>query len=376
MIRIALVLALLASAAFAEDMPLEVYQSLKAKLAEYHAAKPGAQMALVLEVRSNEAAVFSAATSEKGIQRILAAACLGFAADKKRAVEALVKLLEDAESDVRQRACESLELQPDAFAVDALIKALADDKELKVRADAAAALGAIRDDRAIESLSSSLNRDESKHVRAFCAMALGRFANDHPEAVKALTDALDSEKDEMVKNTIANVLRKHLNPEGEKPEPDESAQKLSELAAQMKELEDKLRGDRHDDAVQADGKEIEDKLASMIADLEKQQNQQQQQKKEQKQKQASKQEKQKGSGGQNPLQGSSLPPEVAAGPMQPPATVQGKQSQWSKLPPAQRDELMQAFGADVPMRWRKRLEAYFFSIAVEEEKDNERNRRK
>ena len=37
---------------------------------------------------------------------------------------------------------------------------------------------------------------------------------------------------------------------------------------------------------------------------------------------------------------------------------------------AQRDELLQAFREDMPMRWKKRLDAYFTSIAAEESKSD------
>jgi acyl-CoA reductase-like NAD-dependent aldehyde dehydrogenase len=55
-----------------------------------------------------------------------------------------------------------------------------------------------------------------------------------------------------------------------------------------------------------------------------------------------------------------------------PAIVAGKQDAWAKLPPAQRDELLQAFREEMPERWRKRLEAYFLSIAAEEAKETEK----
>lgn len=51
------------------------------------------------------------------------------------------------------------------------------------------------------------------------------------------------------------------------------------------------------------------------------------------------------------------------------AMVADKQDAWAKLPPAQRDELLQAFREEMPERWRKRLEAYFLSVAAEEVKD-------
>ena len=54
------------------------------------------------------------------------------------------------------------------------------------------------------------------------------------------------------------------------------------------------------------------------------------------------------------------------------AVVSGTMDAWAKLPPAQRDELLQAFREDVPERWRKRLEAYFLSVNAEENKDAEK----
>ena len=38
----------------------------------------------------------------------------------------------------------------------------------------------------------------------------------------------------------------------------------------------------------------------------------------------------------------------------------------------ERDELLQAFREEMPERWRKRLEAYFLSIAAEEAKEAEK----
>ncbi len=50
------------------------------------------------------------------------------------------------------------------------------------------------------------------------------------------------------------------------------------------------------------------------------------------------------------------------------AQVTGQQDAWAKLPPAMRDEMNQANREGVPERWRKRLEAYYFSVAGEETK--------
>ncbi|HEY3319375.1 MAG TPA: hypothetical protein VGP72_02725 [Planctomycetota bacterium] len=54
------------------------------------------------------------------------------------------------------------------------------------------------------------------------------------------------------------------------------------------------------------------------------------------------------------------------------AQVAGKQDAWAKLPPQQRDELLQAFREEMPERWRRRLEAYFLSVAAEEAKETEK----
>ena len=54
------------------------------------------------------------------------------------------------------------------------------------------------------------------------------------------------------------------------------------------------------------------------------------------------------------------------------AMVTGSMDAWAKLPPAQRDELLQAFSVDMPARWRKRLEAYFLSVNAEENKETEK----
>lgn len=67
------------------------------------------------------------------------------------------------------------------------------------------------------------------------------------------------------------------------------------------------------------------------------------------------------------MQDSQLGGQVPAGPTSA-AMVADKGSEWSKLPAAQRDQLLQAFREDMPERWKKRLEAYFTSIAAEEAK--------
>jgi hypothetical protein len=51
-----------------------------------------------------------------------------------------------------------------------------------------------------------------------------------------------------------------------------------------------------------------------------------------------------------------------------PAAVESESERWAKLPPAQREEMLQVLRQEMPERWRKRLEAYFMSLADEKEK--------
>jgi len=48
------------------------------------------------------------------------------------------------------------------------------------------------------------------------------------------------------------------------------------------------------------------------------------------------------------------------------AEVASRQAEWAKLPPAMRDEMLQVYREGMPERWRRRLEAYFLSVAAEE----------
>lgn len=160
-------------------------------------------------------------------------------------------------------------------------------------------------------------------------------------------------------------------------EPNPEAETLKQLSNRMNQLEGMLRQDRHDVAVQVEGKLIESSMGVMIEKMEKEQSQQQQQQQQQnkqdkKQTQRQQREQQREqSMSPQPQPGGGQKSSVPPGDVSPPATVTGKQSPWARLPKAQRDELLQAYGDDIPVRWRKRLEAYFYSIAIEEEKDNE-----
>lgn len=145
------------------------------------------------------------------------------------------------------------------------------------------------------------------------------------------------------------------------------AEDLPDLAQRMKDAEEMLRQDRHDILVQAKLRMIESNLDRMISEAEKKekQDQQQQQKQQQQKQQMAQAPSKQRQSSQSPLQNSSLS-ETPPGPTQETAKISGTGSKWAKLPPAARDELLQTYAQEVPIKWRKRLEAYFLSVAAEE----------
>jgi hypothetical protein len=212
-------------------------------------------------------------------------------------------------------------------------------------------------------------------VRLQAAMAMSKIKD--PVALDPLKAALEKEKDERVKMAIAGAIRAVMGgnqaKEDEAPTADQAANELAGLASEMKEVETKLREDRHDQAVQVQGKGIEDKLQTLIEKIEKScsQSSGSGQKQGQQQQPGQPQSGNKNNNGNRP--NTPLSNSQLGGPVPPGATnaamVAGKQDAWAKLPPAQRDELLQAFREDIPERWRKRLEAYFTSVASEEVKN-------
>lgn len=132
-----------------------------------------------------------------------------------------------------------------------------------------------------------------------------------------------------------------------------------------------LHDNRHDVFVRVKMREIELALDQEIAKLE-QQEKEQQKKDQQKQQKQQKQDRLTSQMQSQPKQNSELgqpsPSDSAKGSAQ----VAGKSSTWSQLPPASRDEILQSYATEMPPKWRKRLEAYFYSIAVEEAKKDRR----
>ncbi len=367
------------------EMSLELYQKLKGHFEAIYgaqafllpgvqpASKEDAQKALKADAAANKDALVKALGSSAVIHRELAARALEYCGDKKLAVEALSKsVVADSDDGVRRAAAAALAKLPDAAAVEALIKALGDNAE-SVRGTSATALGNIKDPRASEPLLKLLASDSKPIPRMLAANAMSKIKDQ--SSLEGLKKALDAEKDERVKMALAGAVRSVMGGDSEKtaavPTAGEAAGELSSLAKEMKEVEQKLRDDRHDQAVQVQGNQIEQKLAMLIQKLDKACNSSGQGSGEGKEKSQQQQKSSGGGGGKgggSPLKDSALGGATPPGSANP-ALVSGKQDSWAKLPPAQRDELLQAFREEMPERWRKRLEAYFLSVAAEEAKD-------
>ncbi|MGB9979800.1 HEAT repeat domain-containing protein [Methanobacterium sp.] len=134
-----------------------------------------------------------------GSVRETAAEALGVLRDR-RAVEPLIKALNDKDEEVRWKAAWALGNIRDRRAVEPLIYLL-HDKSWAVRRFAASALGKIGDERAVESLMKALS-DEEWHVRKYAADALGKIGDER--AVESLMDALhDKDSDVRWKAAVA-----------------------------------------------------------------------------------------------------------------------------------------------------------------------------
>jgi HEAT repeat protein len=367
-----------------EGMPLALYQKIKAHFTAMYGPKasllPGVkpkgkeelEAALREDVSANKDVLIQALAKGTPLHRDLAAAALEYCADKKAAIEALCKALEDSDENVRRASAAALAKLPDAVAVDSLVKALGDSND-GVRGICAAALGNIKDNRAAEPLLRVLGGDANPMVRMQSATALSKIKE--PATQEPLTKLMESEKDERVRMAIAGAIRNIMGGDNAQTEPvptvDQAAAELAALANEMKEVEDKLRGDRHDQSVQVQGGGIEQKLAQLIEKLDKSGGKGSSEEQEKKEKQSQQKQQSKGQGqggGSNPLADSKpsggTPPGALSA-----AQVAAKQDDWSKLPPALREAMLQTQSEGVPILWQSRIKAYILSINAEEVKD-------
>lgn len=371
----------------ANNLPLEVFKELKNLYDALRGAqapdaekitKGDAKKALAKQVPEKKEALVKALEASQVLHREFAAQVLGTWEDaeaRKPALDSLHgALAKDPDANVRRAIARTLAMFKDANSRDALAKAL-DDKDVGVRALSVQALGDIKDPAVKDRLLRTLKEDDDATIRMRAAMALGKL-NDK-STIDALMQALQDEKHPMVQRAIAKTVRdirgKDTPATEGIPTNQEQGGKLAEMANRMKEVEEKLRNDRHDQAVQVEQKKIEDQLAQMIEEIKKQMaqaspSQGQQQQQSQGQQQQS-QGQQQGKQPSSPLNDSSLSGSVPPGHMGQAAEVTGVKDAWANLPPAVRDEMLQVYREGIPPRWKKRLEAYYLSIAAEEDKN-------
>lgn len=120
----------------------------------------------------------------------------------KQAIEPLIKILEDDESDVmRKEAATALGKIGDERAIEPLIQALKDENS-SIREAAAWALGAIGDAKAVEPLINALE-DEVRDVRIAAIGALGKIGDER--AIEPLKEAL-RDKSWFVRNAAEEAL--------------------------------------------------------------------------------------------------------------------------------------------------------------------------
>jgi len=264
------------------EMPLQLYQKLKGHFDGLYGAKAGTlpgvpqpdkgeiEKALKADAAANKDVLIKALHSSQVIHREIAARALEYCGDKTAAIDALGKAVtEDADESVRRAAAAALAKMPDASAQDALAKSLFDSVDA-VRALSARALGNIKDPRSSEALIRAVNGDSSSMVRMQAALALKKIKD--PKNLDALKKAFDTERDESVKVALAGAIRDLIGDSSELadvPSTEETSGQLTKLASDMKEIEAKLRDDRHDQVVQVEGADVEKKLLKIIEQLEK-----------------------------------------------------------------------------------------------------------
>lgn len=352
------------------DLKLDTYQQVAGWLRDFELRK--IDIAELQEHLSPwEPELREALKSTMAIQRSLSVRALAFAVDRSSAVESLkLVLTADVEESVRAESAASLGALKDASAVESLIAALRDEAAV-VREAAVLALGKFNDERAGAPLLERLRYDTVHTVRMAAARTLPLLPIEKlQEEIAAI---LDTEKDERVRWMLSEtlrLLRGEAEDEDAGPTPDAFATKLKELATDMQSVESKLRDDRHDSSVQNDQQDVQIKLAEMIKtleDLEQSKTQQAQNSKDGKKRWGAL----ASSSSPSPSKGSklSMPPrDPAQEAAFQAARVAEQRNRWANLPAASRDEMLQVFRPEVPIRWRKRLEAYFLSVAAEEVK--------
>lgn len=122
--------------------------------------------------------------------------------EDRRAIQPLIKLLEDENFRVQQKTCWALGKMGDEAVLPLL--AILNNRGAKIRAEAANALGDLRDIRAVEPLTAAL-REHNPRLRAGAAEALGNIGD--RSAVRPLIEALN-DRESGIRKEAAEALGK------------------------------------------------------------------------------------------------------------------------------------------------------------------------
>jgi len=166
------------------------------------------------EVRLYAAYLLGKARNPRAIQPLIEAladfdksvreqATLALSAIGKAAIEPLAAAMKEPRWETRYRAAEALGRIADEKAVKPLIQGLKDNRE-HVRYMAAKGLRELGDSDAIEPMIILL-KDENRYVRMMAVRALDAIGGDR--ATGALSDAMEIEQDEKVKEVISEALK-------------------------------------------------------------------------------------------------------------------------------------------------------------------------
>lgn len=132
--------------------------------------------------------------------RRLATNALGRLGDP-RAVNPLLKALEDYSIIIKAEAADALGNLGDLRAVEPLMEAL-EDSERIVRRAAAKALGVLNDERAIDKLIEAYSKESCEREEIICSLI--RFKN--PRCINTLIEALDDTNHEIVRKAAAALV--------------------------------------------------------------------------------------------------------------------------------------------------------------------------
>ena len=136
---------------------------------------------------------------------------------------------------------------------------------------------------------------------------------------------------------------------------------LIEISDKMEEMASLLREDRHDTTVEIQGKEILEQMQKLIREVEVV---------EQKNNPSNKTKRDLAllylAGKARTPDGSKLPEQGEVSWKNKPLPQSETRNFWATLPPNSRDNISQLWSSEIPLRWKKRVEAYFISIAAEE----------